>query len=215
MKGFSERLAGQLRRPSGLPGRGMAYVLRRANRRINRGAITRLDLGPEDSVLEIGFGGGGALAGVLRRTRGPVAGIEISDSMLAHAKRRFRRELAKGSLELHRGDVAEIPYEDASFDRVLSVNTIYFWPGAATGLAEIRRVLRPGGRLLLATATNEEMEKRAWTRHGFRIFEDSELEKLLRDAGFEEVAVERDGVRVFSSGRAPEVSGGSGGAGSA
>jgi hypothetical protein len=137
---LAEALARQLRQPSGVVGRAMGHILNRANRPINERAVERLDVGPNDAVLEIGFGGGVATARVLARTQGFVAGIEISD------------------------------------------------------------VLKPGGRLLVATATKEEMERRSFTRHGFRKFEDEELGALLRDAGFAAVAVERDGVRVFTTG---------------
>jgi arsenite methyltransferase len=177
--GFAERLAGQLREPSGLAGRAMGYILNRGNRTINRGAVERLDLTGDESVLEIGFGGGSSLARVRERTDGFVAGIEISDSMLAHGRRRFRRELDSERFELKQAGVSDIPYEDGRFDRVLTVQTIYFWPDPAAGLREIHRVLETDGRLLLATATLEEMQKRSFTRHGFRKFRDAELEDLL------------------------------------
>jgi arsenite methyltransferase len=197
---LAEALAGQLRQPSGMVGRALGYILNRANRPINERAVERLDVGASDSVLEIGFGGGVATAKVLARTQGFVAGIEISDAMVKHASRRFRHEIERGRLEIRRGSVRAIPYEDGRFDRALTVQTIYFWPDPAADLREIHRVLSPGGRLLVATATKEEMEKRSWTRHGFRKFEDDELGSLLRGAGFADVAVERDGVRVFTTG---------------
>lgn len=197
---FAERLAGQLRQPSGIPGRALAYVLNRGNRPINAGAVARLDAGPKDSVLEIGFGGGASLAHLLGGPAGFVAGIEISEAMLRHCRRRFPQELAARQLELSEAGVGAIPYEDERFDRVLTVQTIYFWPDVDAGLGEIRRVLRPGGMLLIATAAKEEMERRAWTEHGFRKFEDSELAGLVERAGFGEVSVERDGVRVFTRG---------------
>jgi ubiquinone/menaquinone biosynthesis C-methylase UbiE len=197
---LAERLARQLRRPRGVAGRVMAPILNRANRPINQRAVERLKMASSDSVLEIGFGGGIALSAILARTEEFVAGIEISAPMLDHGRRRFRDEIEAGRLELREGTVAEIPYEDARFDRVLSVQTIYFWPDPAAGLREIRRVLRPEGRLLLATATKEEMDKRSWTRHGFRKFAEEELAELLGTAGFADVTVERDGSRVFSAG---------------
>jgi SAM-dependent methyltransferase len=129
-----------------------------------------------------------------------VAGIEVSDAMLAHARRRFRRELDRGRLELERAGATEIPYEAERFDRALATHTIYFWPDPAAALREIDRVLKPGGRLVPATEAGEAMEKRSYTRHGFRTFGDRELERLLEEAGFSAIVVERDGRRVFSVG---------------
>src|SRR5215211_1337328 len=99
----AERLARQLGQPSGLAGRAVGHILNRANRTINRKAMDRLDLAGSESVLEIGFGGGVALAGILARTDGFVAGIEISEAMLESCSRRFRRELERGRLQLEKG----------------------------------------------------------------------------------------------------------------
>jgi protein-L-isoaspartate O-methyltransferase len=126
---LAEALARQLRQPGGDGWAGtMGYILNRANRPINERAVERLDLDPSDSVLEIGFGGGVATARILARTRDFVAGIEISDAVIEHARRRFRDEIERGRLEVKLGPVVGIPYEDARFDRVLTVRTIYFWP---------------------------------------------------------------------------------------
>jgi ubiquinone/menaquinone biosynthesis C-methylase UbiE len=113
--------------------------------------VERLRIARGDSVLEIGFGGGVALSLVLERTNGEVAGIEVSDAMLVHARRRFRGELRRERLVLAAASVSSIPFADRRFDRVLSSHTIYFWPEPDKGLQEIRRVLSPGGRMVIAT----------------------------------------------------------------
>ncbi|MGH2741736.1 MAG: class I SAM-dependent methyltransferase [Thermoleophilaceae bacterium] len=159
---------------------------------MNRRAVDRLVLAGDESVLEIGFGGGYALARILESTDGFVAGVEVSEAMLAQARHRFRRELGSGRMELKRGTASEIPYADERFDRVLAAQTIYFWPDLASGLREIHRVLKPGGRVVLATEGREAMEKRAVARHGFRIFGEEELQVLLEEAEFSAVDVERD-----------------------
>jgi arsenite methyltransferase len=97
------------------------------------------------------------------------------------------------------GGVSEMPYADARFDRALSTHTIYFWRDPAQGLREIHRVLAPRGRVVLATECPEDLGRRSYDRHGFRIFRDDELVELLGSAGFSDEAVEREGTRIFGS----------------
>jgi arsenite methyltransferase len=197
----AERIARQLREPAGAGARAMGPVLNQANRSINRAALERLALGGRESVLEVGFGGGAALATILSRTSGPVVGIEVSEAMLIHAGRRFRREVGHGHLQLRQASVTAIPYEDETFDRALSVQTIYFWPDPAAGLRELHRTLKPGGRLVVATEAPEEMEQRSYARHGFELFDRTALRALLEQAGFSDVIAERTCRHVFPTGR--------------
>ena len=197
---LARAIAAQLRRPSGPLAPLFGAILDRGNRRINRTAIDLLDVGPEHEVLEIGFGGGAALGRLLDATGRPVAGVEISDAMVRRVSRRFRRETADGRLRVQQAGVSALPYPDSSFDRVLTVQTIHFWPDLEEGMREILRVLRPGGRLVVAKATSEEMQKRSFTRYGFRFISDEELRGLLESAGFSRVSVERRGPSVFAVG---------------
>jgi arsenite methyltransferase len=200
--GFARLVGRQLRQPSGFLGRAFGFILNRANRCLNRRVVERLGIRPDEGVLDVGFGGGVGLRHALAAGAGLAAGIEISAAMLSQGQRRFRGEVASGRVELRRGDVSGIPFDDARFDAAFSTNAIYFWPDPAAGIAEIRRVLKPGGRLVLGTAAIETMKRRPFTREGFRLFTDEELATLLRDTGFAEVSVERIDDSVFTSGRA-------------
>ncbi len=94
-----------------------------------------------------------------------------------------------------KGSAAELPFADGSVDRLLTVHTLYFWPDPEAGMAEIARVLAPGGRLCVAIQPRDEvMEGDPLHDHGFTLYGASELRALLAGAGFTSVDVrEGDG----------------------
>ena len=188
---LSRWLGRQLRQPSGLGGWLIARIMNRSNAAMNQRAIELLDVQPTHAVLEVGFGGGLALAPLLARAQsGRVTGVDPSDDMLAAAAAHHRAAIASGRLRLERAGVEALPHGNGEFDRVLSVNTLYFWPDPARGFAEIRRVLRPGGKLVLGYRPAARMRTLGFTRHGFRLYEDDEVLRLLGGAGFEMLATE-------------------------
>ncbi|HVD77501.1 MAG TPA: class I SAM-dependent methyltransferase [Vicinamibacteria bacterium] len=170
----------------------MRRALNRVNARVNRAALDLLSVRPDDRLLDVGFGGGLILQeALLRLPRGAVAGIEISEPMLELARRKFRREMAAGRLEVKEGSVSSIPYPDDSFHRVTAVNTLHFWPDPAGGLREVLRVMKPGGRVVIVLRPKEYLERIRFTSHGFTAYDDHQLRGLLVGAGFGAVHVER------------------------
>lgn len=148
---------------------------------MNRLALDRLDVGPDEDVIEVGFGGGGLLAWLLEATRGTVVGVDLSEAMVERARRRFR---GARRLCLHRASVDRLPLPDGAVDKACSVNNLYFWPDPAAGMAELARVLRPGGRLAICIEPAEELRKWPGHRHSFRLFEEPEVRRLMEQAGF-------------------------------
>lgn len=185
-------MAAQLRRPSGWFGSlVMSRALNRVNAKIVRGTLTALAIEPAHSVLEIGFGGGAALALAAKMARdGLVAGLDFSPEMVRGAERKFARAIAAGRMVLQLGDVADLPFGDAVFDRVFTINTIYFWSDPARALAEIRRVLRPGGRAAIGLRSREKMQRSGVVKFGFRLYEPDEVVELMRGAGFADITCE-------------------------
>jgi SAM-dependent methyltransferase len=178
-------LARQFARPQGLAGRWIFGAwLDRVNQGMNAQALRLLDVQASDRVLEVGFGGGSLLAAILRASPAKVVGVELSAPMVARARRRFRREIAAARLEVVAGAVESLPLEIGGLDKACSLNTIYFWKEPLAGLAELARVLRPGGTLVLGFEAPETM--RAWPGHefGFAIYEPGEIVRLADAAGF-------------------------------
>jgi ubiquinone/menaquinone biosynthesis C-methylase UbiE len=117
----------------------------------NEAALNFLHLRDADRVLEIGFGHGQTIERAAERVpHGSVAGVDHSESMVQVARRRCAALIASGHVQLHCADSTRLPFANESFDGALAVHTLYFWQPAGAHLDEIRRVLVPGGRLVLA-----------------------------------------------------------------
>ena len=184
-------VARQLARPSGLFGRWvMAPLLNRSNRAMNALTLRQLAPAPADRVLEVGFGGGALFGDVLASGCALAAGLDLSPEMVARAGRRFRAAVAAGRAELKVGSIDAIPFPADAFTAVCSVNTLYFWPDVDAALAECRRVLAPGGRLVLCFAGRAALESWPGHRHGFRLYDLADVERHLRGAGFDVAEVD-------------------------
>ena len=156
-------MAAQLGRPTGEIGIAVGDYMSRINSRLIDAACELLALPPDGRVLEIGFGNGKLIGKVLARAPGlAYAGVDISDTMVREATANNQALVWQGRVELHLAAVDRLPFADATFDRALAVNTIYFWPDASSGLAEIRRVLRDDGFLVLASMTPKHSYDRRW-----------------------------------------------------
>jgi SAM-dependent methyltransferase len=192
-------MAAQLRKPSGWFGSLiMSRMLNRMNIEIVNSTLGRLDLQPQHNVLEIGFGGGAALSLVAARlTTGVATGVDFSPEMVEAGQKRFRTDIDNGRMRVQFGDVSQLPFPSASFDRLFTINTIYFWPDPQQGFAEIRRVLKPSGLAIIALRSRENMERVALTQHGFRLFSPNEVPELMTQAGFTHVTMthEKQGTR--------------------
>jgi len=185
-------LAAQLRRPSGLFGRVvLTRGLNDGNAKLIDATLHRLSLRRQDCFLDVGFGGGRALLRAAEQTSGPLWGVDFSPDMVREGNRRLAHLVQAGRLNLITADVVALPLRDGWVDAICTTNTLYFWPDLPAALAELHRVLRPGGRVALGYTGREKMnEYPEITRHGFTTFEPADLEGPLSDAGFESVTTQ-------------------------
>ena len=101
-------------------------------------------------VLEIGPGPGNLAIELTRRVADlRLTGLDIDPSMVERAVARAERAGIQDRVTFRVGDVAALPFPDASFDLVTSSFSVHHWPDAPAGFAEIRRVLRPAGRAII------------------------------------------------------------------
>ncbi|HEY5722487.1 MAG TPA: class I SAM-dependent methyltransferase [Allosphingosinicella sp.] len=163
---------------------------------MNRLALEQAAIRPGEHVLEVGFGGGGLIAMLLEAGAGKVTGIDASDIMVERARRRF--QVQGDRVRLHRASAESFTLADGSVDCAISVNSLYFWPDIEAALAELARVVRPGGRLIICFEPPEELRKWPGHRFGFRLLEIGEARALMEAAGF------RDVKEAWGTGRKPD-----------
>ena len=183
---WKQYLAQQSRKPSGLFGRLlMGRYLDRANANSNALVYDTLAPRPVDQVLEIGFGGADLLLRIAGNLDGgSIEGLELSAEMLASARRRARKLGLDHRTGFHLGGVDALPFDDASFDLACSAHTIYFWPDLDHGLAEIARVLKPGGALVLGFSSDTALRQEGWVERGFQAYSSEQLIEACRARGF-------------------------------
>ena len=149
-------------------------------------------IAPGDDVLDVGCGTGTLAIEAAKRvgSEGSVHGVDPSVALLARADKKARR--AGVDVTLHTGTGDQLPFPDASFDVVICTLVFHHLPGPVVHatFAEIRRVLRPEGRLLVVDIGGRQDDRRTW-HHGASFDLDTFVPKLSH-VGF--AAVENGGI---------------------
>ena len=134
--------------PRGPLGRLTGRMMARSNRAQQREVLELLP--SSGRILEVGFGPGVLVELALARSPSLiVAGVDPSPVMVQEAQ--ARNAGAAGRADLREGAAASIPFEDRSFDAVVSVNNVRLWPDQRLALAELARVVRPGGTVVIGS----------------------------------------------------------------
>lgn len=178
-------IARQAGRPSGLLGRLLLRIMASETARFNDEVLDALAIGAGEHVLELGFGHGRTIAAAARRAPDArFAGLDIAPTAVRAATRRCRALVVAGRLDLRDGDGVHLPWPDGAFDAALAVHALYFWPDAARQLAELRRVLRPGGRLVLGFRERSDDAVARFPTPTYRFYSTDEVRAALEGAGF-------------------------------
>ncbi len=166
----------QLACPYGETGIEIGKNLNETNIGMISNSIEFLELKDKNLVLELGHGNCGHLDELMGAAKEiKYYGLEISETMWDEAQTANSTKQAK--FELYDGE--NIPYKDKFFDRIMSVNTIYFWSDPLKLISEIERTLKPDGICVLTYGDREFMQKLPVVGEMFKLYGRSEIKDLV------------------------------------
>lgn len=178
------QLAEQLSAPHGDAGLEVAGMMNDTNTGMTLSCIQALDLKDGDRVLEAGHGNCAHLPLLFKEAGVHYTGLEISALMHSEAKRLNAAAITSGRAAFHVYDGLRLPFDDQTFDKVLTVNTIYFWKQPQVFITELFRVMKPGAVCCIGLAWKHFMETLPFTRFGFTLYDEQMIRDLVKPAGF-------------------------------
>lgn len=157
------------------------------HRDISEFAFECIDVNENDKILDIGCGGGVNIEKFLKLTNSNVDGLDYSEVSVNASINQNKKAVNDGRCSIVQADVTDMPINDEEYDLVSAFETIYFWPDIANTFKEVARILKSGGKFMIAQGTDgNHPDDELWlsTVEGMHVYTAPELEKYLIDAGF-------------------------------
>ena len=186
-------LMDQYRCPKGRLGRQVAALMNRHHKQLTTWGLTKVEIGSDFVILDVGCGGGKTVNRLAQLApQGKVFGIDYSPDMVEYSKKVNQKLIAQNRVEIVEGSVEKMGFSNDYFDLVTAFETYYFWTNFPDALKEIKRVLKPGGKLLLVNemvqdgeyeVTHEKLIKETHVH----IISLEEIRNIIQSVGFVDV----------------------------
>lgn len=190
-------LAQHLANPEGKKGIEIGEMMNATNIGMTLESIKMLLIEDEEAILEIGHGNAAHVKSILNKARNvKYTGIDISETMHHEAKRLNEEYKNQADFVLYEGE--KLPFEDQSFDKIFTVNTVYFWKKPIEYLNEIYRVLKDNGTFVLTFGQRDFMEKLPFTQFNFTLYNTDEMEETVSKSHFKRMKISEKEEEVKS-----------------
>lgn len=186
----------QCRKPVGKIGKSVGAEMNEHHRDLWEWGLSHVEIARDASILDIGCGGGKSLQVLAQLApQGKVTGIDYSADMVEMSADLNRDLIEAGRVCVSRGNVEKLDFADETFDQAVAFETYYFWPDQQANLAEICRVLKPGGKILLVNEVFDHPDFAERNRYyvetaKMSIHTEAGFRELLESAGYEVLAVD-------------------------
>ena len=182
-------LGDQYRCPKGQLGRLVATRMNRHHEKLTLWGLTKVTIGSDSVILDVGCGGGKTIGKLARLApQGKVFGIDYSADMVDFSNEVNKTLITQNRVEIIEESVEKMSFKDNFFDLVTAFETYYFWTDFPAAMKEIKRVLKPGGKLLLVNELLYGLTspKIIEDTH-VRLFPLEEIQNVLMSVGFIDV----------------------------
>lgn len=189
-------VAQQFRKPTGFWGKLAVRAMMKGNRSAISWAIEASEIGPDDTVLEIGFGHGISFEMIAELTSKKMYGLDFSADMVTMATERNAKLIGDNRLELRCGDIANTTFDKNFIDKIIAVNVVYFWKDPQKELTTIKNILKPGGRAVFYLTDKSTLDNLAFTTaEVFTKYSGQEFAAQVRSAGFATAEVRTKSIK--------------------
>jgi ubiquinone/menaquinone biosynthesis C-methylase UbiE len=195
--GLLSKIFSNTRKPEGFFGKMMVNGMNGGGHAdLAHWALSSVQIKEDSNVLDIGCGGGANIARLLQHApQGRVQGVDYSSVSVAKTQKVNAKAIAEGRCQVQEANVAQLPFEENTFDLITAFETIYFWPDIEHCFNEVKRVLKPGGQFVIVneddglSGNNEKWEKLI---EGMHTYKPEEIRLHLANAGFKGTNIQKN-----------------------
>ncbi|MCR5335021.1 MAG: class I SAM-dependent methyltransferase [Synergistes sp.] len=178
--------------PKGLLGRLMLTTMNMGHTPMAKWGFTQFDVPETGVIADLGCGGGMNVRRLLAMSPGArVYGFDISAESVAKTEKLNKKDLGKRCKVLQ-GSVEKLPFKAGTLDLATAFETVYFWPDLERSFAEVRRVIREGGRFVVVNDPGDPSQKWDEKIPGMTSYTAKQIKDYMEKAGFTDITISKD-----------------------
>lgn len=195
MSEIAKRL-NQCRKPKGVLGKVVVEDMNIGHFELTGWGLEKVNIKKNDVILDIGCGGGRTVNRMASiATEGKIFGIDYSLDCVKWSQNYNEKFIEDSKVEIFHASVEKIPFENNKFDIISAVETIYFWPNLVENFKEVKRVLKPSGKLIIIcemyfSENFKERNDKLISESDMKIYTPEELKELLEIAGYNNIKID-------------------------
>ena len=184
-KKFIEYVGNNFRNPNGIGGKITTKIMNIMNQKQYKAVLDNLNFENNDVLLDIGFGNGYLINKLLKKNNNiKIFGIDISKDMVNIVSKIFKKHIDNNCLTLLLENLNnKTTFKNEMFNKIYTVNTIYFWDDLQKCFSEIKRILKPNGIFINAIYTKKQLDKTKFSKKGFNKYTKEEIIKITEENG--------------------------------